>query len=248
AAVSSRASPRTIRAMRNSERILGSKPSDEPTLTISINGARSVVPVSSITAVAWAACESMQKKQSFTADTAVASISRSTRSIDAPGKSLTSSSSARPRRWTPSSGVSRIAAPIPGTSGRPPTIGSSRARSSRSSSRAIDHISHRTSLHTKYAVPSLWAQLAAFRGAGWQVPDDHPSVACRRSHGEDSIEWRRLSVEQRASRVVGLTRDGAGRHEADAAARLDAEGRDDDDAHVVEVVVLEDRAAAGLRL
>src|SRR4029453_3542781 len=47
------------------------------------------------------------------------------------------SSSARPRRWTPRPGVNRIAARIPGASGRPPTIGSCRARSSRSSSRAM---------------------------------------------------------------------------------------------------------------
>ena len=41
----------------------------------------------------------------------------------APGKSWTSSSSASPRRWTPSPGVSCIDAVIRGASGRPPTIG-----------------------------------------------------------------------------------------------------------------------------
>ena len=55
----------------------------------------------------------------------------------APGKSLTSSSSARPRRWTPRPGVSRIAARIPGTSGRPPTRGSCWERRRRSSSRSV---------------------------------------------------------------------------------------------------------------
>ena len=54
----------------------------------------------------------------------------------APGKSWTSSSSASPRRWTPGQASADRGAD-PGTSGNPPTIGSSRERSSRSASRVI---------------------------------------------------------------------------------------------------------------
>ena len=51
----------------------------------SMSGMSSGWPLASRTAVAWAACESMQKKQSFAADTAVAIISRSARVTVAPG-------------------------------------------------------------------------------------------------------------------------------------------------------------------
>jgi hypothetical protein len=75
-AVSASGSPRTVRAMCSRACIFGSKPSDEPCRTSSSSGASSVVPCRCITAVAKALCESMQKKQSFAAETAAASVSR----------------------------------------------------------------------------------------------------------------------------------------------------------------------------
>ena len=58
---------------------MASRPSDDPSLIVSITATRSVSPSVSSSAVANAPCESMQKKQSFAADVAVASISRSAR-------------------------------------------------------------------------------------------------------------------------------------------------------------------------
>ena len=89
-------------------------------------------------AVACAAWESMQKKQSLPADTAVASISRSCARDRRPGIRLDEQPGRPVRaggRRAAASGASRRR--CPGTSGRLPTIGSSCARSCRSSSRAI---------------------------------------------------------------------------------------------------------------
>jgi hypothetical protein len=57
--------------------IFPSNPSDVPSLTSSMSGASSMAPLRASSAFANAPCESMQKKQSFAAETAVASISRS---------------------------------------------------------------------------------------------------------------------------------------------------------------------------
>ena len=64
---------------------MSSRPSEEPALIPSRTGISSVAPAVSRSAVANAPCESMQKKQSFAADTAVASISRWARVSVAPG-------------------------------------------------------------------------------------------------------------------------------------------------------------------
>ena len=92
-----------------------------------------------------------------------------------PGKSLTSSSSARPRRWTPRPGVSRIAARIPGTSGSPPTIGSSCERARRSSSRAMPAFSFRPG-----PIPSRVCRLEA---SGEARSACHQSARPRGQHG-----------------------------------------------------------------
>src|SRR3954469_4364501 len=113
-----------------------------------------------------------------------------------PGKSLTSSSSASPRRWTPRPGVRRMAAPMPGTSGMPPTRTSSCARATRSSSRAIgpDPSAHAGSDGRRIGSPSLSgtrgapehdARVLDFRRGAWPSPSrssEEGAVARRRSH------------------------------------------------------------------